>query len=766
MRKLTAVYAKRALIAALILLALLLVYLTGCALTRIGGSRTPLSELGVDEISPFELSGLQRIVNNTMHIEHSTTDGGCKVCHETADPLPMEEAQRTCPECHNVRTIDDQVWNFHCTVCHHFSQEHEDSGGGYQDIKPLCSQCHNTGSSENPFEDCRTDEKANRSCDLCHRVHLDDDAEAPQQMRPFTRTELAMVVGNAMHESHGTAGAECNDCHRYGPVLTPADAVQVCVECHRDSVVAAEVWSNHCLACHHFTSAAVRAEGNARIASELCKSCHREDEASEKIYAFCEPGASHNITCDRCHQPHKSAIIAGEPRCAECHSDIVGKTHPSRKVHGSCITCHTPHGKREDIAKLCSSCHYPSETVLVHHIPGHPVDCTACHSPHFTEIEIIGEACVSCHQGMFYSGGRNLPSAHRDCENCHYISSFRYKGDRSCASCHSEQGSILDDEQLLSQHRRCTTCHAPHTWRAPFEENCVVCHEIDTVLEHNLDFHNDDCESCHEAHSTSTMAGSGNCEGCHKDRRIPAFGQYLPEEHVTCQNCHSRRSVASLEFSFEGPRGTCLVCHAQADTDPPLSWDQVPAGHHVCNTCHPAHSYDVHPDERSCGTCHRDIFTSPPVAAHGECYNCHQAGHKPDFLGQEVSCGVCHSEAWRRLRGTVKEDCAMCHSSHDFKVDSENCSICHGDVLASAESLGHTDCLWCHSDHQWAPSASACSACHFELSGLHETREHADCTYCHETHSLAAGTNNCTICHAELNEHCSSDNCLECHEFR
>ena len=158
--------------------------------------------------------------------------------------------------------------------------------------------------------------------------------------------------------------------------------------------------------------------------------------------------------------------------------------------------------------------------------------------------------------------------------------------------------------------------------------------------------------------------------------------------------------------------------------------------------------------------------TPPPSAAHGECYNCHRAGHKPDFLGQEVSCGICHSEAWRRLRGTVKEDCALCHPSHGFKADSENCSACHSDVLDMAEPLGHTDCTWCHSGHEWAPDADACNACHSDLSGLHEAREHADCTNCHETHSLAAGIDSCTICHAELTEHCTSENCLECHEFR
>lgn len=766
MRRLTVVCAKGIPVAALILLALLLAYLAGCSLTRIGGSSSPLAELGIDEITPFEFSGLQRVVNNTMHIEHSETDGGCKGCHETADPLPMEEAQRTCRDCHDERTTNDQVWDLHCTACHHFSQEREDSSGGYQDLKPLCDQCHDAGGDEGAFEKCQADGKSSRSCNLCHRIHEGESEATPQQVRPFTRAELAMVVGNALHERHGTAGTECNDCHLSGPILMPKEAIQQCAKCHQDTPVATEVWSNHCLACHYFTSAAVRARGDARIARELCQDCHTAEDAAEKIYAFCEPGASHNITCERCHQPHQSAVVAGEPRCAECHEDIVGKTHPSKKVHGSCIVCHTPHKKREDSSKLCSSCHYPPETVLVHHILGHPADCTACHSPHFTEAEIIGDACLNCHQGMFYAGGRNLPPAHRDCENCHYISSFRYKGDKACASCHKQEGRVLHDEKLPSQHKHCTTCHHPHIWRAPFKENCGVCHDINAVIEHHLEFHNDDCRSCHEPHSTSTMARSGDCQGCHKDRKIPAFKQSLPEEHVTCQNCHSSRSVASLEFSFEGPKGTCLVCHTQADTDPPLSWDQVPAGHHVCNVCHPAHTYDVHPDERSCGSCHRDVFESPPVAAHGECYNCHQVGHKPDFLGHEVSCGVCHSEAWRRSRGTAKEDCTSCHPKHGFKADADSCGVCHGDVLDEAEALGHTDCAWCHSDHLWAPTGEACGVCHTDLPGLHEARAHADCNNCHETHSLAAAIDSCTICHAELAEHCTSENCLECHEFR
>jgi len=724
-----------------------------------------LARLSPERLAPFTRNDIKQIANSSMHAAHLRGDARCADCHAAAQPLTATETANLCSNCHTVETENDLAWKHHCAACHPFTARLENSAGGYGALSDHCEECHRPGEAER-FGSCETDANADRSCSSCHKPHTGKILSGPQQIVPFTRAELTTVLGNKMHDLHREEGADCDDCHTGNEPLSPAKAQMKCNECHAAEVVTAEVWLYHCLACHSFTKAAERAQGSIRIAQELCRNCHEGEEAGERIIAFCEKGESHNITCERCHEPHRSAEVAGEDVCAECHADIVGKMHPSKGAHGSCLMCHVPHRRRESGEQLCSRCHFPSETVLVHHIPGHPSDCTECHSPHFTETEIIGEACLNCHQGMFYAGGRNLPKEHRDCESCHFISSFRYKGDRACAGCHPEEGKVLDDESLHSQHRHCTTCHHPHIWRAPFEENCTICHDVEKVVEHNMPFHQKDCRACHEPHSTSTMARTGDCNGCHQERfTTPAFSPNAPQPHVTCENCHSEAAISSRKFFFAGPEGTCMGCHPDARAEPKLAWDEVPGGHRKCSICHHPHVFAVHPDARNCGTCHRDLYASPPTQAHAECYNCHEASHAAEFIGQEASCAVCHSLAWRRSRGLVKEDCLSCHQPHEMKADFSGCGECHADVLSQLENTMHSDCGTCHDTHRWRPDAKSCAECHSELPGLHGNRGHGDCKSCHPLHSLKAGADRCSECHAEPPATCTSQDCLSCHRF-
>ncbi len=747
------------------LLVLALVLAAAFVSCQPAGDSINLARLSPEQLGPFAAGEAMQVATSGMHQAHMRGDGKCADCHQAAEPLTATQTANLCGNCHTVQTENDKAWRHHCAACHPFSAKLEQSAGGYNAFKDHCDECHQP---ENPekFGKCEAERSGDRSCSSCHKPHTGKTVSGPQQIFPFTSAELATVLGNKMHDIHREKGTDCDACHSSKEPLTPAQAQMKCNECHADGLVATEVWLNHCLACHHFTKAAERAGGSVRIAQELCRDCHQGEDAGERILAFCDKGESHNITCERCHQPHKSSVIAEEGVCAECHSDIVGKTHPSKQVHGSCLMCHVPHRKRESGEELCSRCHFPSETVLVHHIPGHPSDCTACHSPHFTETEIIGEACLNCHQGMFYAGGRNLPKEHRDCESCHYISSFRYKGDQSCAGCHPTEGKVLDDESLHSQHRHCTTCHHPHIWRAPFEENCTICHEVEKVIEHNMPFHQKDCRACHEPHSTSTMARSGDCNGCHKERfNTPAFSPKAPQQHVTCDNCHSDATIKSRQFAFAGPKDTCMGCHPDAQAKPKLAWGEVPGGHRKCDVCHHAHVFEVHPDARTCGTCHRDLYSRTPTQAHAECYNCHEAGHAAKFIGQEASCAVCHSLAWKRSRGTAKEDCLACHKPHEMKADFTGCSKCHPEVVAQLKPTAHSDCKPCHDTHRWKPDAKSCAECHTGLPGLHAGKGHGDCKSCHPLHSLKAGSVRCGDCHAQPPATCTSKECMDCHKF-
>ena len=739
----------------------------GCSTVQpLTAARARLLKLPATQLAPFTEEDVLRVIDSLQHLRHVQARTACRDCHLEKLMLPAQDTERSCRLCHEARTVDDRIWKHHCSSCHPFNARAELSSGTFSGLAEKCAQCHAPEEGESAFGACSAPREPEKACKSCHDIHSGATRTGPPEAYEFSADDQQRIISNTLHQKHRKAEVQCLSCHREGKELSAADATERCSDCHPQSIVAKEVWHEHCLACHAFTTTDEHALGTPRVAQRLCEGCHSEAGAESSIYGFCQPGSTHNITCQRCHQPHKSAIVAGEDVCASCHEDIVGKTHPSKKVHGACIMCHSPHKARKDWSDTCNTCHLANQTVLVHRIPGHPEDCLACHSPHFTEVEILGDACLNCHQGMFYTGSRRQSQQHRSCENCHDIASFKYNGDGSCAKCHKEQGRILGDKRLNAQHRYCITCHKPHTWRASFETSCEVCHETELVIEHRMPFHQLPCRECHDAHGTATLARSGDCNGCHAQQQIPAFKANTPDEHVTCANCHPADAVETQNFSFNGAEGSCRICHPLAAQEPQLEWSSVPSGHLMCTGCHSAHTFKAKPGVDSCGKCHADVFAVPPKEQHADCYNCHQLGHDSRFSGEALTCAVCHPEAFERAGGGVKQQCSTCHSPHEFKADPASCGICHADVQQEAQAAQHGDCSLCHADHNWRPGGGNCSICHPQLGGEHKALSHGDCLNCHQVHSMRAGSTSCGICHPQPPLTCTSDNCIECHTFR
>lgn len=740
--------------------------LGSCASAPLLQTKQRLLKMTDAELAPFTKDDIVRVADSIQHLRHVSGQHKCMDCHFERTALNAAEGERNCRKCHEARMVDNRIWKHHCQSCHPFDPEHEVSKGGFDALKTQCQECHPPAEGSDTYGACKGIGEGEKACKQCHKVHSGKTATAPPQALTFAQADQERVLGNQMHAAHNAKDVKCVACHFRTLEITAADAVERCSDCHASKIVAASVWSTHCLSCHAFTKTDEHALGTPRVAQRLCEECHTNGDPTKQnvIYGFCNPGSMHHIDCNTCHQPHKTAIVASQSVCTNCHDDIAGQTHPSKKVHGSCIMCHSPHIKREPGSKLCTKCHLANQAVLVHRIPGHPTDCLECHTPHFTETEIIGDACIKCHQGMFYAGGRNSPKDHRRCENCHDIASFRYEGDGGCANCHKAEGRVINNKQLNIQHRYCGTCHKPHIWRATFESSCSVCHQTELVLEHNIPQHKLACDKCHDAHAVDTMPDSGNCDGCHKQLAIPAFKPSVNEQHLTCSNCHSPDAIATRKYSFVGADGSCLVCHASAGGTPDVAWSAVPSGHQMCNACHAAHTFKVLPGPQTCGACHSDAYANPPAQQHSECFNCHVPSHQAEFSG-DFACTICHSQAAEQAGDGVKAQCTTCHGAHEFKADPNSCGTCHGEVQQQAAGANHGDCQTCHGSHKWQPGTAPCLVCHAERPGLHTVEQHSDCLNCHPMHSMRGGTESCATCHPQRPASCTSDSCMQCHKF-
>ncbi len=581
----------------------------------------------------------------------------------------------------------------------------------------------------------------------------------------FTAQQTSSIIDNLMHDAHvDGAGIGCVECHQQpDEFLSHQAALDLCHDCHEGQIVALSVWDNHCLSCHQFVKYKEHYADSTHILRDLCQDCHGEGAV---FYRAFDPESPHDVTCDNCHHPHKSALVVAGGLCDPCHEDIVEVVSAENKVHGSCIVCHTPHSEMPDSEELCAECHVATANILVHNVPEHPKDCLACHSAHFTAAEITSDSCLVCHDDTYYGGRSNLPRAHRDCQSCHYAGNFHYMGDDQCAKCHEEEGNVVDREILPEEHRACASCHEPHSWYTAFEHNCDRCHDVDAVIEHRLTFHQATCHDCHDPHHTELMAKSGHCEGCHGDGTFPNFRADLPDMHLQCVNCHSQVSIDSRDFSFAGSQDTCLVCHPLAGAAETETWDAAPSGHQVCQACHAAHTFDTDTATMRCDLCHRDIFTQFPSEAHGDCYNCHELGHFAAYTGLGTSCHICHGDVLESAASETKRDCTLCHAPHEFTGQPDSCIVCHGDIAEQSAVEQHVSCDLCHAGHTWRPDAATCSVCHAEPPALHASHTDAGCLDCHGVHSMGSDLTVCLICHAELSDHCEEAGCTNCHSFR
>ncbi|MFQ5721074.1 MAG: GSU2203 family decaheme c-type cytochrome [Candidatus Aminicenantales bacterium] len=209
-----------------------------------------------------------------------------------------------------------------------------------------------------------------------------------------------------------------------------------------------------CEACHGPGSIHVEEEDPAKIirlkeltpaeAGEICLKCHRSGLQMNW------PGSSHElsgVSCTSCHDPHaiaKKQLIKKDPElCYGCHANKRAQMnypshHPLREKKMNCSSCHDSHGggegnlKAETLNELCLGCHAEKQGPFsFEHIPV-VENCAICHDPHGSIANHLQRQtepflCMQCHTG--HEDGH-----HPAVRNKNWHISFFTK----CTQCHSQ----------------------------------------------------------------------------------------------------------------------------------------------------------------------------------------------------------------------------------------------------------------------------------------------------------------------------------------
>jgi len=259
--------------------------------------------------------------------------------------------------------------------------------------------------------------------------------------------------------------------------------------------------------------------------------------------------------------------------------------------------------------------------------------CTGCHimGPsfvRFAESEHSQLECHDCHEQPVMASMRQLylwvmlrpeeigphaPVATEVCARCH----IQEDPSDSWEAIVSTQGHAvhLESDSTALDGVQCVTCHAAEVHRfIPAEETCAQ-------------------------------------SGCHRveDTQIALGAMTGAQTTLHCVGCH--QFTAPLEASAGRPLvpalDACSGCHAME----PLIEEFASASD---------------PHEAVCGMCHNPHAQGEPVTAFESCTSagCHE---DPELL-TPFHRGIEHETA---------EDCAACHTAHQWIVDGDDCAACH-----------------------------------------------------------------------------------------
>lgn len=293
------------------------------------------------------------------------------------------------------------------------------------------------------------------------------------------------------------------------------------------------------------------AQGTAAdyVGVETCAGCHPDQarQFTKTVHARAgAKGAQYGTGCESCHGPGKAHADAEMEAGSE-----------AAKVEAANKLIYAFHGKPEENAARCLTCHNTSKDQDLYNRSAHKLNgvaCGDCHSAHLLErTEKRERVEPSIAQAQFFT----VPKL---TEENRWLSQSLLKRTQPdlCFSCHR---TIQAQFALPTHHRvpegfiKCTDCHNAHgTLQRPLLrkanwEACVSCHTEKRgpwVFEHAA-VQVEGCTICHNPHGSVTQhllarrEGRFLCLECHVD----PFAANVP---------HSRLSFQT--------RGECVRCHA------------------------------------------------------------------------------------------------------------------------------------------------------------------------------------------------------------
>ena len=384
---------------------------------------------------------IQAMLNKSF-VHTPVKTGECSVCHNPHTSyhgkLLNDDINQLCNNCHkdlipeNARSIHEVVVKGNCLSCH----DPHASGNDAILVKKgndLCFECHgDLGDFIDKAQYKHDPVKKKKGCLNCHDPHASAGSDfILKNNEPALCIECHKTGGNVFakkHMNYPVEASRCSSCHNahgsnkkgivFDGVHKPV-AQKKCDNCHNDASSSSPL--------------AMKKDG-----VELCRECHNDsiDEMLGRKQVHWP--LLDKKGCLNCHSPHASKnknLIAGSVgnMCGACHVDTVelqeisisnpdnkNLCEPVRK--GDCISCHTPHSAdnalliAEDSISfgMCDKCHewqthstHPiGEEVIDQRNKNLIVDCLSCHRACGTgnkrammPFETTYALCIQCHEG-------------------------------------------------------------------------------------------------------------------------------------------------------------------------------------------------------------------------------------------------------------------------------------------------------------------------------------------------------------------------------
>ncbi len=258
------------------------------------------------------------------------------------------------------------------------------------------------------------------------------------------------------------------------------------------------------------------------------------------------------------------------PKCVDCHSDLLESKVVHKPASESCESCHavdiiehTKNGVRglklkKKAPELCFGCHKDKEvqfSVLrnVHKAVNVSKSCNNCHSPHSSDEKKLlqleqKQLCLSCHDSEVSALGKKMVNIKRLLETSKFIHPPVEKG---CIVCHSPHGSA-NNYNLISSFP--IGSYAPAV-RDTFAL-CWECHDSDLLEVEKTDaatnFRNGD-ENLHFVHLNGK--NSRSCVMCHNVHA--SANEHLIEDKVKFGDWS-----LPIKYTPSAIGGTCFPgCH-------------------------------------------------------------------------------------------------------------------------------------------------------------------------------------------------------------